>query len=298
MTDKAAHVTMLQRSPTYIISLPEEDPIAIGLRRILPDKAAYFLTRWKNVGVQTLIYQLSQRRPKLIRRLLRRAAVRALPAGYDVDTHFKPAYNPWDQRMCLIPDGDLFEAISRGDASVVTDHVETFTETGVQLASGQELDADIVITATGLNMLALGGLPLTVDGDAVDVPGTMAYKALMLGGVPNFAFTMGYTNASWTLKADLVSEYVCRLLRHMDAAGHRQVVPAPDPSVESHPFIEGFSSGYVQRAMDQWPRQGAVDPWRLKMNYARDLVTIRRAPIDDGTLAFSSPVPAGERVPA
>jgi monooxygenase len=299
MAEKAAHVTMLQRSPTYVISLPQEDAIAIGLRRVLPDKAAYFLTRWKNVGMQAFTYGLSRRRPRLVRRALRRIAVRSLPAGYDVDTHFKPRYDPWDQRLCLIPDGDLFEAISSGDAEVVTDQIDTFTERGLRLVSGRELEADIIVTATGLNMLALAGIELAVDGEAVDVPKTMAYKALMLGGVPNFAFTMGYTNASWTLKADLVSEYVCRLLRHMDAGGHRQVVPRPDPSIEGHPFIDDFTSGYVQRAMDHWPQQGAVAPWRLKMSYARDLVAIRHGAIDDGTLAFSSPVgSARDRVAA
>jgi len=299
MTDKAAHVTMLQRSPSYIISLPDEDPIAIGLRKVLPDKLAYFITRWKNVGLQALVYRLSQRRPHFVRRLLRGLAKRSLPAGYDVDTHFRPPYDPWDQRMCLIPNGDLFEAISRGDASIVTDRIETFTERGLQLASGEELEADIIVTATGLNMLALGGVQLVVDGEGVDLPQTMAYKALMLGGVPNFAFTMGYTNASWTLKADLVSEYVCRLLRHMDRHGHQQCVPLPDPSVEDRPFIEGFSSGYVLRAMEQWPRQGSVAPWRLKMSYLRDLVAIRHGAIEDGTLQFSSPhVRARDRVAA
>jgi cation diffusion facilitator CzcD-associated flavoprotein CzcO len=298
MAGDAAHVTMLQRSPSYIISLPDEDPIANGLRRVLPDKVAYFLTRWKNVGLQTLTYRLSRRRPHFVRGLLRRLAVRALPEGYDVDTHFKPAYDPWDQRMCLIPNGDLFEAISSGDASIVTDQIETFTERGLLLASGDELEADVVVTATGLNMLAFGGVQLAVDGEDVALPETMAYKAIMLGGVPNFAFTMGYTNASWTLKADLVSEYVCRLLRHMDANGYRQVVPQPNPAVEAHLFIEDFTSGYVQRAIDQWPRQGSVAPWRLKMSYARDLVSIRHGAIDDGTLAFSSPARVDERVAA
>ncbi len=290
MAAQAAHVTMLQRSPTYVISMPGEDPIAIALRRVLPDKAAYFLTRWKNVASQALVYNLSRRRPNFVRRILRRLAVRSLPPGYDVDTHFKPTYDPWDQRMCLIPDGDLFEALSSGSASVVTDRIETFTERGLLLASGAELEADVIVTATGLNMLALGGIDYVVDGESTEVPKTMAYKAIMLSDVPNFAFTMGYTNASWTLKADLVSEYVCRLLAHMDSHGHRQVVPQRDPAVAEHPFIENFSSGYVQRAVDAWPRQGSIAPWRLTMNYARDLVAIRHGALDDGALVFSSPV--------
>ncbi|HEX6390415.1 MAG TPA: NAD(P)/FAD-dependent oxidoreductase [Solirubrobacteraceae bacterium] len=298
MTDKAAHVTMLQRSPTYIVSLPDEDPIANALRRVLPDKAAYFLTRWKNVGLQTLIFRLSKRRPGFVRGLLRRAAVRALPPGFDVDTHFRPSYNPWDQRMCLIPNGDLFEAIGRGDASVVTDRIETFTERGLLLASGEELEADVIVTATGLNMQAFGGFGMAVDGEDVEIGKSMAYKAMMLSGVPNFAYTIGYTNASWTLKADLVSEYVCRLLAHMDARGYTKCVPVPDGSVEERPFIEDFNPGYIMRALDQLPRQGSVAPWRLTMNYARDLIAIRHGAIDDGALRFSTPARVDEPVAA
>ena len=280
------HVTMLQRSPTYIMSLPAVDNVAVALRRWLPERWSYRLTRWKNVGVSTALYQLSRRRPALVRRLIRSATIKSLPEGYDVDTHFKPAYDPWDQRLCLVPDGDLFRAIRHGAASVVTDTIETFTETGVRLASGQHLDADVVVTATGLNLLAFGGLELSVDGAKVDLPETMAYKALMLGGVPNFAYTIGYTNASWTLKADLVAEFVCRVLAHLDATGTRVVVPVDDPAVEREPFMD-FRAGYVLRSIDQLPKQGAVEPWRLRQNYLHDVRTIRRGPIDDGTLAFS-----------
>jgi monooxygenase len=301
IAETAAHVTMLQRSPTYIVSLPAEDPIAKALRKRLPHKLVYLIVRWKNIVLQTLFFHLSRRRPKLMKKLLRRWLERELPAGYDIDTHFKPTYNPWDQRLCLVPDGDLFEAISSGRASVVTDRIERFTETGIRLESGTELEADAIVTATGLNLLFLGGMQLSVDGEDVDLPQSMTYKGMMLSGVPNFAFTVGYTNASWTLKADLVSEYVCRLLAHMDTHGHGKCVPEiTDPSVVEQPLLD-FTSGYVQRSLEHFPKQGSKEPWRLRQNYAFDIRTIRRRPIDDGTLRFSSPVSEAaplERVPA
>jgi cation diffusion facilitator CzcD-associated flavoprotein CzcO len=286
MAGDAAHVTMLQRSPSYIISLPQRDPVADRLRKLLPERASYALTRWKNVLLQVGVYQLSLRRPKLVKAALRKLAQLQLPDGYDVDTHFKPRYNPWDQRLCLIPDGDLFKAIGRGEASVVTDHVETFTETGVQLASGQELPADIIVTATGLNLLALGGMEIVVDGRDVKLPETMVYKGVMLSGAPNLAFVMGYINASWTLKADIACDYVCRLLRHMDEHGHDQCVPERDPDVDERPFAD-LSSGYILRALDDLPKQGSKQPWRLRMNHLLDTITLRGRPIDDGTLRFS-----------
>jgi cation diffusion facilitator CzcD-associated flavoprotein CzcO len=292
MAEQAEHVTMLQRSPTYIVTLPKRDPIADALRRVLPDKAAYPIVRWKNVLLQAASYRLSRRRPELMKRLLRKGVERQLPRGYDVDTHFKPSYNPWDQRLCLVPDGDLFRAISNGSASVVTDHVETFTETGIRLTSGAELEADVVIAATGLNLVALGGIAFTVDGEDVDLPSKMAYKGMMLEGVPNMAFTVGYTNASWTLKADLTAEYVCRVLAHMDEHGHRQCVPTlRDPSVTEEPFLD-FQAGYVLRALDQFPKQGSKRPWRLDQNYPKDIRTIRHGRVDDGALVFSSPARA------
>ena len=287
MAEKAAHVTMLQRSPTYIASLPAQDGIADWLRRHLPERAAYAAVRWKNVLIQTGFYQLSRRRPELVKRMIRRGVERSLPPGYDVDKHFKPHYNPWDQRMCLVPDGDLFRAISAGEASVVTDTIGTFTERGVELDSGEELEADVIVTATGLNLLFLGGMQLEVDGEAVDVPRKMTYKGMMLSGVPNMAFTVGYTNASWTLKADLTSEYVCRLLNHMDAHGHRRCVPEMDPSVTEQPLL-AFTSGYVQRSLDDFPKQGSKEPWKLRQNYVFDIGTIRRGPIDDGAMRFGS----------
>ena len=283
----AGHVTMLQRSPSYILSLPGEDPIADRLRRLLGDRRAYPLTRWKNVLIAALIYRLSRRRPELVRGWVRRLAVRQLPPGYDVDTHFNPAYNPWDQRLCLIPDGDLFAAIRSGRASVVTDRIAAFTGSGLLLESGTELPADIVVTATGLQLLAFGGARLEVDGRPVQLPETMAYKGMMLSGVPNFAFTVGYTNASWTLKADLVSEFTCRLLGYLDAHGYDRCVPVDDdPRVGRRPLLD-FSAGYVLRSIDEFPRAGSRAPWRLGMNYAQDLLTLRYGRINDGVLRFS-----------
>jgi monooxygenase len=287
MARDAAHVTMLQRSPSYIVSLPSVDPIAQFLRRVMPERAAYTVTRWKNVLLQSGFYRLSRRRPEFVKRLIRRGVEKHLPEGYDLDTHFKPYYNPWDQRLCLVPDGDLFEAISEGRASVVTDHVETFTETGVKLRSGKEIDADIVVAATGLNLLAFGGVELTVDGGKVELPERMAYKSMMLSGVPNYAFTVGYTNASWTLKADLTCEYVSRLLAYMDEHGYAKCSPDfRDPSVTEQPFLD-FSAGYVLRSLDQFPKQGSKRPWRLDQNYALDVRNLRYGPIDDGAMVFS-----------
>jgi monooxygenase len=295
MAEKAAHVTMLQRSPTYIASLPAEDPIANGLRRFLPDKAVYTIVRWKNVMIQALIYQLSRRRPRAIKRFIRKGVERSLPAGYDIDKHFKPKYNPWDQRMCLVPNGDLFKAIRSGDATVVTDTIETFTEDGIKLDSGEQLEADVIVTATGLNLLFLGGMELVVDGEPVNISEKMAYKGMMLSGVPNCAFTVGYTNASWTLKADLTSEYVCRVLAHMDAHGYLKSVPElSDPSVEELPLLD-FTSGYVLRSLDEFPKQGSKEPWKLRQNYVLDIRTIRRGPIDDGAMRFSNPAPRGSK---
>ena len=294
LADKAEHVTMLQRSPTYVISLPAEDPIANFLRRHLPERTAYAITRWKNVLLQALTYRLSRRRPEFVKRAIRKGIQRELPRDYDIDTHFKPRYNPWDQRLCLVPDADLFKALRRGNASIATDTLETFTEHGIKLSSGEELEADIVVAATGLNLLALGGVDLAVDGDEVEIPQKMAYKAIMLSGVPNMAFTVGYTNASWTLKADLTAEYVCRLLRHMDEHGYRQAVPElNDPNVHEGPFLD-FSAGYVLRALDKFPKQGSKAPWRLRQNYARDIKTLRHEPIEDGTMVFSNPSPAAQ----
>jgi cation diffusion facilitator CzcD-associated flavoprotein CzcO len=286
LADRAAQVTMLQRSPTYITTLPSEDAIADRLRRLLGPRRAYPVVRWKNVVLGTLFYQLSRRRPTIVKSMLRKAAARQLPAGYDVATHFTPRYQPWDQRLCIAPDGDLFTAVRSGKASIVTDGIAGFTEHGVHLESGAELDADIVVTATGLRLVAFGGMRLTVDGSEIALPETLAYKGMMLSGVPNFAFTVGYTNASWTLKADLVAEYVVRLLRYLDRHGYDQCLPVADPGMERRPLLD-FQAGYVLRSVDEFPRSGARQPWRLGMSYAHDVVNLRYRRIADGVLQFS-----------
>ncbi len=287
MAKAAGHVTMLQRSPTYIVSRPGEDAIANFLRRTLSARVAYPIVRWKNVLLTMLSVQLSKRRPKAMRALLRKGVERQLPADFDVDTHFKPSYGPWTQRLCLVPDGDLFRALSDGSASIETDHIDTFTETGIRLASGRQLDADVVVTATGLNLLAFGGMDLAIDGREVDISQTTSYKGMMLSGVPNMALTSGYTNASWTLKADLVCEYVCRLLNHMDARGYQQCMPqAREPRPDDEPFID-LKSGYVLRAIDRFPKQGARAPWRLHQNYALDILNLKRGRLEDGAMEFS-----------
>jgi cation diffusion facilitator CzcD-associated flavoprotein CzcO len=235
----------------------------------------------------TLIYRLSRRRPDVLKSMIRKANVRRLPPGYDVDTHFAPSYNPWDQRLCVAPDGDFFAAIRRGRASVATDRISRFTETGLLLESGGELDADVVITATGLRLLVFGGIELVVDGREVKLPETMAYKGMMLSGVPNFVYTIGYTNASWTLKADLVGQYVVRLLKHLDAHGYAQCVPVnDDPTITERPLLD-FDAGYVLRSVHEFPKSGSRPPWQLGMSYAHDLVKFRYGRIDDGALKFS-----------
>jgi monooxygenase len=287
MADQAGHVTMLQRSPSYVLSLPGQDPIARLLRRILPRKWAYAVVRWKNVLVTSAFYQLSRRRPELIKKLIRMGVQRQLPRGFDVDVHFKPRYNPWDQRMCLVPDGDLFEAISRDRVDIATGEIETFTARGIRLTSGQELEADLVVTATGLNLQPLGGVEPLIDGQPVDIPRTMVYKGCMFSGIPNFALSFGYTNASWTLKADLIAQFVCRVINHMDERGFTHCVPYNhDPSVTETPFVD-FTPGYFLRSMHELPKQGSKLPWRLHQNYIRDVALIKRAPVQDGVLEFS-----------
>ncbi|MBF6239478.1 NAD(P)/FAD-dependent oxidoreductase [Nocardia otitidiscaviarum] len=282
---RGAHVTLLQRSPSYILSLPERDPTAARLRRLLPARTAYGLTRAKNVLFSTAIYQLCQRYPQRMRAWIRGLQEKWLPAGYDIDTHFSPRYNPWDQRLCLAPNGDFFRAIRRGQLTMVTDTVDTFTETGLRLGSGADLDADVIITATGLNLLVFGGMELVVDGRPISLPDTMAYKAMMLSGIPNFAYVLGYTNASWTLKADLVCEYVVRLLKHMDAHGYAKATPVRDPAVGTSPFLN-FEPGYVLRALEYLPKQGDRAPWKLTMNYLRDLPKLRYGRITDDAMVF------------
>ena len=280
----AGHVTMLQRSPTYILSLPGRDPVATRLKR-LPTKVSYPIVRWKAILLAVATYQLAQRRPQLVKNALRKMTAKQLPPDVDVDVHFKPAYDPWDQRLCFVPDGDLFKAMRSGKASVVTDHIESFTETGIRLRSGEELEADVIVTATGLVLKAMGGVELVVDGAPVTMSETMTYKALMLSDVPNFVFTIGYTNASWTLKADLVADFVCRLLTYLDEHGVRRAVAPRDPSVGEEQLID-FSSGYILRALDELPRQGDREPWKLRQNYLKDMRSINHDRIDDGVLTF------------
>jgi cation diffusion facilitator CzcD-associated flavoprotein CzcO len=286
MAEIAAHVTMLQRSPTYMVSRPSEDTMANSLRQKLPAMLAYQITRWKNVLLGMWFFRLARRKPEKVKAGILGLIRKQLGPDYDVATHFTPRYNPWDQRLCLVPDGDLFREINAGRLSIVTDHIERFTQSGIKLKSGQELEADIVVTATGLQMKLFSGLQVTVDGTRVDLAKTMSYKGMMFSGVPNFAAAFGYTNASWTLKADLTCEYVCRLVRYMDRHGYRQCMPKRDPSVAEVPWLD-FTSGYVQRALNQLPRQGAEKPWRLYQNYARDLMALRFGSVSDGAMQFS-----------
>ncbi|HYB39548.1 MAG TPA: NAD(P)/FAD-dependent oxidoreductase [Mycobacterium sp.] len=283
----AKHVTMLQRSPTYIVSQPEQDTIAAKINRWLPKDKAYTVIRWKNVVLQTALYQACQRWPQRMRKILMGFVQRQLPEGFDVEKHFGPRYNPWDQRLCLVPNGDLFRTIRHGKTEVVTDTIERFTATGIKLTSGRQLPADIIITATGLNLQLFGGATVTVDGQPVDLTQTMAYKGMMLSGLPNMAYTIGYTNIGWTLKADLVSEFVCRILNYMDANGFDTVVAEhPGSDVDERPFME-FTPGYVLRSLDELPKQGSRKPWRLNQNYLLDVQLIRRGKVNDEGLRFA-----------
>ncbi len=287
LAKSASHVTMLQRSPTYIVSLPTEDAVANRLRRLLPAAWAFWLSRWKNVALMMYLYQMSRRRPEVMKAAIIKGTRAALGQEYDVATHFNPRYNPWEQRLCLIPDGDMFQAIKSGRASVITDHIETFTPDGILLESGQQLEADIIVTATGLVLEPFGGVGLSVDGKSVEIGQTLAYKGVMFSGVPNFASVFGYINASWTLKADLISRYVCRLLNYMERKGLRQVTPVSREQAAPAPFVENFSSGYMQRALASWPKQGARPPWRVYQNYLRDIISLRWAPVNNSGLQFS-----------
>ena len=286
MAKTAGHVTMLQRSPTYVLSLPAQDPVAAALRRRLPRMLAYRLTRTKNIGVAMLFFKLARRWPAKVKKNLVGLVRQALGPAHDVDTHFTPRYDPWDQRVCFVPDGDLFEAIKNGSAEVVTDHVDSFTPAGIRLRSGRELAADIVVSATGLTLNLLGDVAFAVDGQAVDFSQTLGYKGMMFSGVPNFIYTFGYTNASWTLKADLTADYASRLLAYMDKKGLASATPVSDPAMARLPFLD-FSSGYVQRAVEFMPKQGSKAPWRLYQNYVLDLLTLRYRRIADGTLRFA-----------
>ncbi|MGA3039626.1 MAG: NAD(P)/FAD-dependent oxidoreductase [Bryobacteraceae bacterium] len=298
MAKTAGHVTMLQRSPTYIVSMPEQDKIANWLRGFLPATWAYKLGRWKNVALMIYVYQLAQRRPSYVKNGLIKKVQQELGPDYDVATHFTPRYNPWEQRLCLVPDADMFQAIKSGRASVVTGEIERFTENGILLKSGQELEADVVVTATGLVLQAFGGAELSVDGRSVDLSKTLAYKGVMLSGVPNLASVFGYINASWTLKADLICTYVCRLLNRMDRKGMRQVTPQSRGETAAAPFVEKFTPGYMERALANWPKQGTKAPWRVYQNYIRDAISLKWTPVDNDALEFSNPPDAAPSKPA
>ena len=286
----AAHVTMLQRSPTYIASLPEKSPVVALLRKLLPAKQAGVAAKWFHALMAQAFYQVSRRYPQLVRRMLLKGLVRQLPPGYDIGTHFTPQYNPWDQRFCLVPNGDLFKSICTGTSSVVTDHIERFTEKGLLLTSGDQLEADIIVTATGLELLFLGGIALSVDGEAVDPSSRLTYQGMMLEGVPNLAVALGYTNASWTLKCDLTCDYVCRLLNHMHERGQTECVARNhDASVASGPIL-GLTSGYIQRSAHLLPKQGSRPPWKVHQSYLRDYRALKMSDIDDSFMEFSGPV--------
>ena len=292
----AEHVTMLQRSPTYIVPVPAREQLAELLGRWISPRRAYALVRWRNVLLMILIFQLCRRAPGLMRARFRRMAAAELPPGFDIDTHLSPSYNPWDQRVCMAADGDFFEVLRDGRASIVTASIDRFTHDGVRLEDGSELAADIIVTATGLRLMMLGGLELEVDGKPVELGSTIAYKGMMLGGVPNLAFAIGYTNASWTLKADLVAEYVCRLLAHMRATGKPICVPrSPSANLGTYPILD-LKSGYVLRSVDALPKQAGALPWRLHQNYIRDIRLLRHGPIDD-EIDFRLPAPAAVTPP-
>lgn len=296
MAEEAGHVTMLQRSPTYIASVPPVNPLVGLLQRLLPARIAGAITRWIHALGTQGFYTFSQRYPEPVKRILHSGVRRRLPAGYDM-AHFTPRYNPWDERMCVVPGGDLFHAIRSGKVSVVTDHIERFTETGIRLVSGDEVSADIIVTATGLELLFLGGIELVVDGKRIEVADRLTYKGMMLEGVPNLANAIGYTNASWTLKCDLTCQYVARLLNHMREIRMRECRPVnDDPSVGVEPLL-GLKSGYILRALDRMPKQGTRFPWRVYQSFVSDYRAMKLKPLDDGVIQFSNPAAPPAAVP-
>ncbi len=288
MAERAAHVTMLQRSPSYIVSLPAEDRAGNFFRNWLPGRIGWWLVRWRNILYQMMIFRRARRQPEKFKQAILNKAQKELGSDYDVATHLTPDYDPWTQRLCLVPDADLFEAIREGKAEIVTDHIDTFTKQGIRLKSGKELEADLIITATGLKLQFLGGVEVIVDGISV-VPGkTLTYKGMMVSDVPNLVFSMGYINASWTLRADLTCAYVCRLLNHMARHKHISCVPRyQDPGGDTDPYLD-FSSGYIQRSLHEMPRQGRRKPWRLDQNYLVDMRSLRFGRVDDGVMEFTA----------
>ncbi|MEP9403395.1 NAD(P)/FAD-dependent oxidoreductase [Sphingomonas sp. VNH70] len=275
MAGKAAQVTMVQRSPSYVLSTPASDPLLQVMRRILPWRMAFGIARWLRIGISQYFYVRSRRRPQAVRRWLLKQTRKALPPGYPVERHFTPSYDPWDQRLCIVPDGDLFAAIRSGRAAVVTGHIDRFTPDGIRMQDGTEVPADLIVTATGLELQLFGKATLGIDGVATDPTKAMHYKGMMFSDIPNLAYVFGYTNASWTLRADLTADYVCRLLNHMRAHGHVQATPrVADPDLTEEPLLD-FTSGYVQRGKDRLPRQGSKAPWRVRQSYLRDRIAMR-----------------------
>lgn len=291
MTDRAEHITMLQRTPSYVVTLPTVDPAAEKIKKLFDPKLAYRLIRRKNVILSRLMWLFCQKFPKLARKLIISGIRKQLPPDFDVDTHFNPPYNPWDQRLCTVPDGDLFKAISAGKASVVTDSIVRFTEEGIRLKSGRELPADIIVTATGLNLKMLGGMQIHIDGKATNLSEKVAYKGMMLNDVPNFSFAIGYTNSSWTLKVGLLCEHVCKLINYMDEHGYDVCYPVlPEEKFVTRPLLD-FGAGYVQRSIANLPRQGPSVPWLTSMNYLSDVKLLREASIEDSCLRFQERTP-------
>ena len=285
LAKSASHVTMLQRTPSYVLPVPVDDPIAKHLRAWFSEDTAFKAARWFNIAKQRWVYAFSQRFPHRARKIIRSLNAKMLPEGYPVDIHFNPPYNPWEQRLCAVPGGDLFESISKGKASVATDTIETFTETGIKLDSGQHIEADIIVTATGLNLLPLGGIVPKIDGEAISLPECVTYKGMLLSGVPNFAIAVGYTASSWTLKIGLLCEHFTRLLNHMEEHGFTQCTPIADPNMETQPLLN-FGAGYIQRSLEQLPRQGMQFPWSMSFNYAQDVKIFRKGRVDDPALKF------------
>lgn len=282
----AAHVTMLQRSPTYIASVPSIDFVYDKMRKVLPEDLAYKLIRARNIGMQRGIYALAQKQPKLLRKFLLKSIEMQLKGKVDMK-HFTPSYNPWDQRLCVVPDGDLFKILRSGKASVETDQIEKFTETGIQLKSGQHLDADIIVSATGLQIQILGGIKASIDGKPIDTSKHMLYKGIMVSDVPNMAMIIGYINASWTLKVDIAADYICRLINYMDKNGYDQVIAQGDQTELMEDTVMGsLSSGYIARAADVMPKQGKHAPWNVTNNYLADRKILKHARFDDNVLKF------------
>ncbi|GAA4673912.1 flavin-containing monooxygenase [Gordonia humi] len=297
MAEATEHITMLQRTPTYVIPLPREDAISNAMKKVLGPDRGYALSRQKNIVQQKLFYQLSQKFPTVARKVIRATNVAMLPSDFDVDTHFNPPYNPWDQRVCVVPDGDLFKAIKKGSASIATGRIATFTENGVLLEDGTEIEADIIVTATGLNLQLFGGMEVKVDGQTIDLSDTLAYRGMMLSGIPNFAMAIGYTNSSWTLKIGLLCEYFCRMLTYMDASEFTSVRAVADPAMPTRPLLD-FGAGYVKRALDRLPKQGTQVPWTMTMSVAADVKQLRKGAIVDPYLDYRKQTVPAEPAPA